>query len=45
MISWIRKGNRSSRVVRIKHFSDNSLQDDEVKFSALEFWRQREPAA
>ena len=35
----------SSRAVRIKNISDDCLLDDEVKFSALEFWRQREPAA
>ena len=44
MISWNRKGNPSSRAVRIKHTSDDGLPDDEVKFLALEFWRQHEPA-
>ena len=44
LIGWMRKNNRVPRAAR---FSDvwRSLPNDEVKFSYLRFWRQRDTAA
>ena len=44
-IGWMRKNNRAARAARFCCNFWRSLPNDDVKFSFLRFWRQREPAA
>ena len=45
LIGWMKKNNRAARAARFLMFFSRSLPNDDVKFSYLRLWRQRELAA